>query len=212
MSEQKYEVVGQFTREQAQQIAELLGGGSVIWAYGHTYPCDGIVVRRAGCACPQCSAQETRPECSSCFDDKTITMSDGSKRPCELCSPLVKVPPVETFPCLGNCGASVPGPNAYCSACFLRERQSQKETSVRHEVGCKLFPDPHDEREPVGPCTCGVGAPDRMPHDRTCPKREPECSCNTKSAMACFVGQGSKCLCDCHKRYEQPALNRSPEQ
>lgn len=173
MSEQKYEVVGQFTREQAQQIAELLGGGSVIWAYGHTYPCDGIVVRRAGCACPQCSAQET-------------------------------------FACLGNCGASVPGPNAYCSACFLRERQSQKETSVRHEVGCKLFPDPHDEREPVGPCTCGVGAPDRMPHDRTCPKREPECSCNTKSAMACFVGQGSKCLCDCHKRYEQPALNRLP--
>jgi NTP pyrophosphatase (non-canonical NTP hydrolase) len=42
------------------------------------------------------AAQETRPECPSCFGDKTITMSDGSKRPCELCAPLVKVPPVET--------------------------------------------------------------------------------------------------------------------
>lgn len=27
---------------------------------------------------------------------------------------------------------------------------------VRHAVTCKLFPDPHDEREPVGPCTCGA--------------------------------------------------------
>lgn len=33
-----------------------------------------------------CSAQETRLECPECFGDKTITMSDGSKRPCELCS------------------------------------------------------------------------------------------------------------------------------
>jgi hypothetical protein len=30
----------------------------------------------------------------------------------------------ETFACLGGCGASVPGPNAYCSACLLRERQA----------------------------------------------------------------------------------------
>lgn len=43
--------------------------------------------------------QDTRPECPSCFGDKTITMSDGSKRPCELCSPLVKVPPPETAAC-----------------------------------------------------------------------------------------------------------------
>jgi hypothetical protein len=26
--------------------------------------------------------------------------------------------------------------------------------SVRHAVTCKLFPDPFDERDPVGPCTC----------------------------------------------------------
>lgn len=25
---------------------------------------------------------------------------------------------------------------------------------MSHHVQCKLFPDPHDEREPVGPCTC----------------------------------------------------------
>lgn len=51
--------------------------------------------------------------------------------------------------------------------------QSTQETRVTHAVTCKMFPDPHDEREPKGPCTCGVGAPDRMPHDMTCPQREP---------------------------------------
>lgn len=28
--------------------------------------------------------------------------------------------------------------------------------SVRHAVTCKKFPDPYDEREPTGPCTCGA--------------------------------------------------------
>lgn len=27
---------------------------------------------------------------------------------------------------------------------------------VGHAVSCRLFPDPHDERDPVGPCTCGA--------------------------------------------------------
>ena len=26
--------------------------------------------------------------------------------------------------------------------------------SSKHKVTCKLFPDPFDERDPVGPCTC----------------------------------------------------------
>ena len=26
----------------------------------------------------------------------------------------------------------------------------------RHDAKCKLFPDPYDEREPAGPCTCGA--------------------------------------------------------
>jgi hypothetical protein len=30
------------------------------------------------------------------------------------------------------------------------------EDSAKHAVNCKLFPDPHDERDPVGPCTCGA--------------------------------------------------------
>lgn len=34
----------------------------------------------------------------------------------------------ETFSCLGGCGASVPSKDAYCSACFLRERHKAKET------------------------------------------------------------------------------------
>jgi hypothetical protein len=33
--------------------------------------------------------------------------------------------------------------------------------AVRHSVKCKLFPDPFDERDPVGPCTCG--AADQQP-------------------------------------------------
>lgn len=34
-------------------------------------------------------------------------------------------------------------------------RASEKAT-VRHAVTCKKFPDPYDERDPVGPCTCGA--------------------------------------------------------
>lgn len=33
---------------------------------------------------------------------------------------------------------------------------SAPETRVSHTVTCKKFPDPHDERDPVGPCTCGA--------------------------------------------------------
>lgn len=27
---------------------------------------------------------------------------------------------------------------------------------IHHKSHCKLFPDPCDERDPVGPCTCGA--------------------------------------------------------
>lgn len=40
------------------------------------------------------------------------------------------------------------------------------ETKVRHLVTCKLFPDPFDERDPVGPCTCGASGD--LPHFDTC--------------------------------------------
>jgi hypothetical protein len=36
------------------------------------------------------------------------------------------------------------------------KKRSAVETKVRHKVKCKMFPDPYDEREPVGPCTCGA--------------------------------------------------------
>lgn len=39
------------------------------------------------------------------------------------------------------------------------EDYSGFEPPVRHAVTCKLFPDPHDERDPVGPCTCGATSP-----------------------------------------------------
>jgi hypothetical protein len=35
---------------------------------------------------------------------------------------------------------------------------SQSDARVKHKVTCKLFPDPFDERDPVGPCTCDAGA------------------------------------------------------
>jgi uncharacterized C2H2 Zn-finger protein len=37
--------------------------------------------------------------------------------------------------------------------------RASSEPLVRHAVTCKLFPDPHDERDPVGPCTCGASPP-----------------------------------------------------
>jgi hypothetical protein len=27
---------------------------------------------------------------------------------------------------------------------------------IHHDVTCRLFPSPYDEREPVGPCNCGA--------------------------------------------------------
>lgn len=36
---------------------------------------------------------------------------------------------------------------------WLRPR-SAPETRVSHAVTCKKFPDPYDERDPTGPCTC----------------------------------------------------------
>jgi hypothetical protein len=48
------------------------------------------------------------------------------------------IPAQETFACLGGCGASVPGPNAYCSGCFLTERQKARpEHTAAHDCACK---------------------------------------------------------------------------
>lgn len=41
---QTYEVIG-LSRAQAEQVAELLAGSSVLWDKGHTYPCDNVVIR-----------------------------------------------------------------------------------------------------------------------------------------------------------------------
>lgn len=54
----------------------------------HTFPAH---ICRHGVAEKQCEvcfprAATEKEECPNCFDDKTITMSDGSKRPCELCT------------------------------------------------------------------------------------------------------------------------------
>lgn len=35
-----------------------------------------------------------------------------------------------------------------------REPAALRPPNKRHKVTCKLFPDPFDERDPVGPCTC----------------------------------------------------------
>ena len=50
-----------------------------------------------------------------------------------------------------------------CPACSAREREravapASSEQPISHAVTCKLFPDPYDEREPAGPCTCGASA------------------------------------------------------
>lgn len=48
-----------------------------------------------------------------------------------------------------------PAPEPTLAEAFDRLRKVY-EPEVVHAVTCKLFPDPHDEREPVGPCTCGA--------------------------------------------------------
>lgn len=45
-------------------------------------------------------------------------------------------------------------PNAYVSD--ILEVIDSESAAVRHSVKCKMFPDPFDERDPVGPCTCGA--------------------------------------------------------
>jgi hypothetical protein len=36
----------------------------------------------------------------------------------------------------------------------LSDALNGEKRAARHKVTCKLFPDPFDERDPVGPCTC----------------------------------------------------------
>ena len=59
---------------------------------------------------------------------------------------------------------------------------SVPETKVRHAVTCKLFPDPSDEREPIGPCTCGAETPKHEPRIR---HHDSECHCSCGGPWPC---------------------------
>lgn len=65
----------------------------------------------------------------------------------------------------GEVGGLLPGDGGYqtdpCPTC------SQSDARVKHKVTCNLFPDPFDEREPVGPCTCDGGQHRRTLNDCT---------------------------------------------
>lgn len=67
---------------------------------------------------------------------------------CEACrgAATLALGGVETFACIGNCGASVPGPNAYCSACFLKARRPAHAREMPHCSTCSC---PPYEPEPV---------------------------------------------------------------
>lgn len=43
-----------------------------------------------------------------------------------------------------------------CEAIRSFVRPADSAPAVRHTVKCRMFPDPFDERDPVGPCTCGA--------------------------------------------------------
>jgi hypothetical protein len=51
----RYELVGTLTRKQAEQVAELLAGGSVVWCQGHAYPDSGLTIRPAPETCLGCA-------------------------------------------------------------------------------------------------------------------------------------------------------------
>jgi hypothetical protein len=53
---------------------------------------------------------------------------------------------------------------AGCSSPYDRDDAAEP-TPVRHSVKCKLFPDPFDERDPVGPCTCGATSSGDVSHE-----------------------------------------------
>lgn len=54
MTNALYEAIN-LTREQAEQVAEELGG-SVIWAEDHAHPTGTVVIRPRNCACKWCVA------------------------------------------------------------------------------------------------------------------------------------------------------------
>jgi hypothetical protein len=37
---------------------------------------------------------------------------------------------------------------------YVAPKVTASDARVQHKVTCKMFPDPFDERDPVGPCTC----------------------------------------------------------
>jgi hypothetical protein len=55
-------------------------------------------------------------------EDQTLQIPDFLRNQDNLRAERAEM---ETFSCLGGCGASVPSNDAYCSACFLLERQAQ---------------------------------------------------------------------------------------
>lgn len=63
---------------------------------------------------------------------------------CEACRGAATIALGGTHTCIGNCGASVPGPNAYCEACFLKERRGARalaESAYRDGYGADLTDD-----------------------------------------------------------------------
>lgn len=56
MTVDRYQIVGNLTRAQAEQVAELLAGGSVIFCGGHAYPGGHLWIRPTGCECKRCEA------------------------------------------------------------------------------------------------------------------------------------------------------------
>jgi hypothetical protein len=94
-------------------------------------------------------------------------------------------PAPETFACLGNCGASVIGPNAYCSACLLRERQfSPGEINTRYCTNCGGHYDAHIHTDEASTCP-----PSEMPADDICPTTgQPHRMPKGQVCLYCHIG------------------------
>lgn len=75
---------------------------------------------------------------------KTALRGIQSCSTCEACrgAATLALGGVQTFECIGRCGASVPGPNAYCSVCFLRARRPAHERESPHCSNCSCDMEP----------------------------------------------------------------------
>jgi hypothetical protein len=52
MTNERYILLGSMSRKQAEQVAELLAGGTVVWQNGYTYPDSGLVIGPAPSSSP----------------------------------------------------------------------------------------------------------------------------------------------------------------